>query len=214
MRALWIEDHQLIGDSLEVLFHVLMPELSLDKAKDADAAVELARSFKYQVVLMDWWIGQQGGALTLDALRRAGCQAPVIVVTADDRDATAQQAAALGVAALVTKNADPRSLISTIRDVLNGHTTVTRAPKGGADSPSLPPLPTLDVGSVYPELTQRQADVFRCLMKGHSDKQIARILDVAETTVKTHVRAILQIVGASKRGEAVYQARSRGVIEH
>ena len=43
--------------------------------------------------------------------------------------------------------------------------------------------------------------------------QIARELDISETTVKTHVRAILQLVGASKRGEAVYQARARGAGE-
>jgi DNA-binding NarL/FixJ family response regulator len=70
-----------------------------------------------------------------------------------------------------------------------------------------------NVKTAFPELTARQADVFRELMRGLSDKQIARELGVSDTTVKTHVRAILQIVGVHKRGEAAFEARARGVSE-
>ncbi len=77
----------------------------------------------------------------------------------------------------------------------------------------MPPFPSLDVQVIFPELTPRQADVFRKLMRGASDKQIARDLHLSDTTVKTHVRAILQVLGVHSRGQATYQALSRGAGE-
>ncbi|MEY4763682.1 MAG: hypothetical protein RI907_355 [Pseudomonadota bacterium] len=219
MRALWIEDHQLIGDSLQMLLQVLMPEVSLDKARSIDVAVQLAQSFRYELVLMDWWLGDVDGEHTIQALRQAQCQAPIIVVSGDERDAVVRRAQACDVVAYVTKSADPTALLAAIRsvvDVVQARPPVTSPmPVVGAfPTPSANAPAKLSLVDVYPELTSRQADVFRCLMRGISDKHIARELDISETTVKTHVRAILQLVGASKRGEAVYQARSRGAGDH
>lgn len=219
MRALWIEDHQLIGDSLQLLLQVLMPEVSLDKARTLDEALQFAQAFRYEVVLMDWWLGDLDGEHTISALRAAQCHAPIIVVSADEREAVRRRARALKVHGYVAKTSDPTALLSAIRDAVEG----IRA-AGSLHVPAddiLPnfsgqqsaPLPSLSLEDVFPELTSRQADVFRCLMRGVSDKQIARELDISETTVKTHVRAILHLVGASKRGEAVYRARSRGAGE-
>ena len=65
MRALWIEDHQLIGESLEMLLQVVMPELSLDKARDLDTARQLVQSIPYELVLLDWWLEQSDGATAI-----------------------------------------------------------------------------------------------------------------------------------------------------
>jgi two-component system nitrate/nitrite response regulator NarL len=124
-----------------------------------------------------------------------------------------QRALALGAAAYITKAADPATLVDAIRASIGG---------GGTGAPKSPDrnngtfaveLVPLNVESLYPELTSRQAEVFRNLMRGLSDKQIARELGVSDTTIKSHVRAILQIVGVHKRGEAAYQARARGAVE-
>lgn len=212
MRALWIEDHQLIGDSLEMLLQVLMSDVSIDKARDIDIAVRFAESIPYELVLLDWWLGQVDGATTIKALRTAGCLAPVLVVSGDERDVVLRQALAAGAVGYVTKSAEPEALIQAIRDALGG--IVRRAPRVAFHaSEPLTPLPALDVREVFPELTSRQADVFRGLMRGEADKQIARDLGLSGTTVKTHVRAILQVVGVSSRGAAAYAARSRGAGE-
>lgn len=208
MRALWLEDHQLIGDSLELLLQVMMPEVSLDKARSVEVAVQLAQSFQYEVILLDWWLGETPGPTTLQALRGAGCDAPFIVVTADERPQVLEEAWRLGAIAHVSKAAEPEQLLDALRRVLQGRLSAVAA--GGQMAGALPPAVALDIEQVFPELTPRQADVFRCLMRGLSDKEIARELDVSHTTARTHVRAILQVVGANRRGEAVYKARSRG----
>lgn len=214
MRALWIEDHQLIGDSLEVLLHVVMPEISLDKARDLDSAMRLVGAFPYELILLDWWLGAQGGDSAIRTLREAGCKVPIVVVSGDDREPTMQRALALGAFAYVPKSAEPATLVETIRAALDGSRRPRPAPRLHGHQAAAAPLPPLDVESLFPELTARQADVFRSLMRGLSNKHIARDLGISDATVKTHVRAILQIVGVNKRGEAAYQARARGAGEH
>jgi len=60
-------------------------------------------------------------------------------------------------------------------------------------------------------LTQRQCDVLALLMDGRSNKQIGRALDLAEATVKVHVRSILRVLDASSRTEAVVAAGRLGL---
>lgn len=205
MRALWIEDHQLIGDSLELLLQVVLPELSLDKARDLESARQLVEAIPYEVVLLDWWLGEQDGERTLRALRAAGCVAPVVVVSGDEREPVMRRALQLGVAGYVRKSADPQELIETLRTVLAGKT----APMPRASGAGGPP-PGLDLATLFPHLSPRQLEVFRALLRGASDKQIARELNIGDSTVKTHVRVILQALGVRSRGEAAHAARSAG----
>lgn len=206
MRALWIEDHPLIGDSLELLLQVVMPELSLDKARDLPGALACVERIPYQLVLLDWWLGDREGGLSIEALRRQGCQAPLVVVSGDDRAAVMQRALQLGVSGYVRKSAEPAELIATVQAVLAGG----RAPLPPAAQGPRHDLPALDLATLYPQLSERQLEVFRALMRGSADKQIARELGISDTTVKTHVRAILQVLGVHSRGEASFQARQAG----
>ena len=206
MRVVWIEDHQLIGDSLELLLQVVMPELTLDKARDLHSAQQLIRTFPYKLVLLDWWLGDVDGATSIAALREAGCEAPIVVVSGDEREPVLRRAQALGVAGYVRKSAEPQELIDTLRTVLQGGQTLPPAASNRVSQP------VSDLQAAYPELTARQIDVFREMIRGSSDKQIARELGIGDTTVKSHVRAILSLLGVRSRGEAAHRARSDGAV--
>ena len=209
MRALWVEDHVLIADSLETLLLVVMPELSLDKARDLDTAIGLVRAIPYDLVLLDWWLGAHTGEHFIGKLVEVGCRAPLLVVSGDDRELVKQRALALGAVGFVSKASKPAELVDTIRAVLGN---AQRLGRERAPTPAEAPLPrpNAGVGRIFPELTDRQVEVFEELMLGLSDKQIARKLGVATTTVRTHVRAILEVVGVHSRGEAAHAAWLRG----
>ncbi|MBH9553600.1 response regulator [Inhella gelatinilytica] len=205
MRALWIEDHQLIGDSLEMLLQIVMPELSLDKARDLQTGKELAQSIPYELVLLDWWLGETDGAEAIQALRDAGCSAPIVVVSGDDREPVMRRALDMGVAGYVRKAAGAQELIKTIQTVISGG-----RPETPPASPMRGGLPPLDLQLLYPDLTPRQIEVLQHLVRGESDKQIGRALGISDTTVKSHVRSILASLQVRSRGEAAHRARSDG----
>jgi len=212
MRVLWIEDHHLIGDALEELLRVKMPEVSLDKARDLEMALRLAGAIRYELVLLDWWLGHEDGEHAIRSLRAAGCSTRIVVVSGDEREPVMQRAMAAGAVGYVSKSSEPDRLMDSIRLALSGVISRPQPTQWSSDTGSTAPgpLPSIDIVAAFPDLTARQADVFRALIRGHSDKRIARDLGISDTTVKTHVRAILQSVGVHKRGEAAHLARLRG----
>lgn len=207
MRALWIEDHALIGDSLEALLQVVMPEVSLDKARDLPTAENLVRTIPYDLVLLDWWIGPDTGERAMSRLRGAGCHAPFLVVSGDERGVVRQRALALGAADFIPKAAQPHTLVEAIRATLADKQRPPAEPIAGAEAVQ---RPCVALKTVFPELTERQVDVLEQLTRGLADKQIAKNLGVALSTVRSHVRAILEVVGVHSRGEVAHEARIRG----
>ncbi len=213
MRALWIEDHQLIGDSLEMLLQVVMPEITLDKALDLATASRLVQTFQYELILLDWWLGSSDGESAINTFRAGHMPPPIIVVSGDERESVRTRALELGATAYVLKSASPAELVRVMRQTLRVQPSDRRPAEVASEAwrPRAEPPREPGFRAIFPELTARQAEVFQELVRGMSDKQIARELGISDSTVKSHVRAILQIVGVHKRGEAAFEARARGV---
>lgn len=216
MRGLVIDDERLVLEGLEALLHVNLPDLTLDKTPDLGTGLQLAASVAYEVVLLDWNLSgpagrasSGGGEQLVQALRAAGSRAPIIVVSGDDRRDWAGLVLRLGLSGFVPKTAGGPALIEAIELALKGG--VYLAPLAHRDVPgaaaAAPPAPSpTDILARYPELTSRQAEVFSAMIPGLSDKQIARKLDISESTVKTHVRTILNVVGVARRHQAAWRA--------
>jgi two-component system nitrate/nitrite response regulator NarL len=213
MRALVIDDEQLVLEGLEALLQAMMPELSLDKTADVGTALQLASTVHYEVILLDWHLvapdGQPiDGRELVQALRNQGSTAPMVVVSGDDRPEWPQILLELGLSGLVPKCATGTTLVDAIHVATRGgiylpaKTRIQRVQPSYRQAPAPRPV---GLRERYPELTVRQADVFNVMIRGLSDKQIARELGISEATVKTHVRGILGVVGVRRRGEAVFE---------
>lgn len=212
MRALVIDDEQLVLEGLEALLQAMIPDLSLDKTSSVGAAQQLAASVNYEVILLDWHLqGIDGQALNGEAfvkgLRTAGIHTPIVVVSGDDSPDWPRRVMELGLSGMVPKCASSTVLIDAINVALRGGVYLShqsRDPRGANHPRRAEPSPA-DPRERYSELTVRQAEVFSVMIRGLSDKQIARELGISEATVKTHVRTILSVVGVNRRGQAVFE---------
>jgi len=218
MRALVIDDEQLVLEGLEALLQAMLPDLSLDKTADVNAATLLAASVRYELILLDWHLrGAAGepvdGRSIVQAVRAAGSTAPILVVSGDDRHDWPQLLQEMGLSGMVPKCASGTQLIDAIQVATRGGIYLPAWPLGEASSSwrqPAPPQRALSPRERFPELTARQAEVFEVMIRGLGDKQIARELGISEATVKTHVRGILAVVGVNRRGEAVFEATAAG----
>jgi len=223
VRALLIDDEDLVLEGLEAFLQVSLPDLSLDKASELSAAVELAANLPYELILLDWHLTgldgrhQDGGAV-IEALRAAGSRAPILVVSGGDPTPWPQRVFDLGLAGFVPKRASGATLLQAIKIAMGGGVfLMDRALQQRAEVATRPPqavpLSTDDAASLqqrFPALTERQAEVFRIMLRGASNKEIARELDIGINTVHTHVRGVLAAVGAQRRGEAVFRVVGSG----
>jgi len=133
--------------------------------------------------------------------------APLLALSADERPAAVQAALRAGARGYVPKSAPSAMLEHSLALLLSGETylPVPRSAFGGRR----PAEPAVSGGDPAGCLTDRQQDIFRLILAGCSNKEIARELGVLEGTVKVHVRAVMQKLGAKNRTQvAVVAARS------
>lgn len=165
-------------------------------------------------------LGVGGGSLTDEAVRCRILELldvlafrPLVVISDAVDDLEVKVAAKLGVRGLIPTILDSEVAIRAISFVLAGGTylpskTIARS----IDTPK--PIEALGASAETelvpngksPVLSERQHDVLQALQKGHSNKVIARELNLSEATVKIHVRSLLKKYGASNRTQVAIMA--------
>jgi DNA-binding NarL/FixJ family response regulator len=175
-------------------------------------AVEKAARFSPTVVLMDIRMPELDG---LEATRRilaADPHARILILTTFDLDEYIYEALSAGASGFVLKDDPPEQLLAAIRTVADGQALLspavtTRVIREFARIPRAEP--PKEVG----ELTARELEVFRLVVAGLSNAEIARELFISDTTVKTHVTHVLQKLNLRDRVQAVVLAYQTGLFE-
>ena len=210
-QLLLVDDHALFREGLESILAVRLPEARLHCCASASAADAMLREASIDLVLLDIELGPDNG---LDWLQRWRARHPglaIAILSASIEAPNVERALALGARGFIPK--------TSTGALLAGALGVIRA--GGIYVPPelLPgraPLPEGDLASDAagagdpPGLTPRQQQVLVLLAEGQSNKAIARLLDMADGTVRTHINAIFKALEVSNRTQAVRRAQERG----
>jgi DNA-binding NarL/FixJ family response regulator len=137
-------------------------------------------------------------------------QLPIIMLSADHDSDTVSQALQSGASGFMPKSSLNQVLISAIRLVVAGGVYIPpEALLKSVSKPQVALKPAVSLDSLG--LTNRQIDVLRLLLKGMSNKLISRQIDLAEATVKIHIRGILRALNVTTRTEALVKLTEMGV---
>lgn len=209
MKCLLVDDHAMFRDALSLLIAMQHPGVELRPASRLDEALAvLGSQDPPALVLLDLSLTDSAGLQTLLRVRDASPQSRVIVLSADDRPETVLAAIDAGAAGFIPKTADAGVLQHALAVVLAGGVYVppmTLLLGGGAPAAEAP----RDAASLG--LSPRQVEVLRLLIAGHSNKVIARRLEISPSTVRTHVEALFERLGAHNRTQAVVAAARLGL---
>jgi two-component system nitrate/nitrite response regulator NarL len=211
IRILVVDDHSLFRRGLVALLASDASLLVVGEAGDAGEAVRVAAALQPQVILLDNHLPGVTGIQALAGLREAAPAARVLMLTVSEDAADLQAALRGGACGYLIKTIDGEQLVASIRRCLRGEAAVSpemtgklvAAFQGGAarhDGPA-------DTGTAT--LSAREQEVLQQIARGASNKEIARALAIAETTVKIHVQHILRKLGLSSRVQAAVYATSR-----
>jgi DNA-binding NarL/FixJ family response regulator len=174
----------------------------LIEAKVHDArVVELSKNQFFDLVLVDSG-SLSFGLLTL--LKQAHELSPTTrfaVMSSSDTRADVLNCLSAGFHGFVNKFQSDAGLLAAIGDLLSGQLYVPRWIADGDDhSPELPP--SINTRVKTPKLTRRQNEILPLIAQGMSNKEIAKLLNIAEGTTKIHTAALLRALGARNRTEA------------
>ena len=226
MKVLLIDDHPLILSALQGVIQGLGSHVSVVGVAGARGAREaLAAEPNFDLVLLDLRLGDADGFELLVELRNGWPAVPVVVVSASDRSADVIRAIDLGAMGFVPKRASNETLTEALHVVMSGGIYVppmtTMAGIGDDGAAEAGGAARADTGMPQPQalaafkLTPRQTDVLGLLLRGQSNKLIARELDLSVETVKDHVAAVLRALGVNSRTQAVLavsQMSSQGQV--
>jgi DNA-binding NarL/FixJ family response regulator len=214
VRILLADDQELVRAGLRL---ILEPEHDFEivgEAADGAEAVDLARRHVPDVVLMDVRMPGVDGIEATRQLAQSELadRVRVLVLTTFDLDKYVYAALRAGASGFLLKDTPPDELVQGIRVVASGNAllapSVTRrlidefaqsAPPETADIP-------------LHALTEREQEVLKLVAQGLSNAEIAAQLVVEESTVKTHVRHVLQKLGLRDRVQAVVAAYEAGLV--
>jgi DNA-binding NarL/FixJ family response regulator len=222
MKVLLIDDHPLILTALQNVIQGIGSHVAVVGVAGARAAREaLTADPAFDLVLLDLRLGDADGFEVLVELRNTYPAVPVVVVSASDRSADVIRAIDLGAMGFVPKRASNETLQEALHVVMQGGIYVppmsmsndaeSEPQSEGAARPAATPRAALAAF----KLTPRQTDVLGLLLRGQSNKLIARELNLSVETVKDHVAAVLRTLGVNSRTQAVLavsQMSSQGGI--
>lgn len=201
IRVLTADDHPIFRDGLAALLAV-HPDLQLvAEAVDGAEAVELFRTHRPDVTVMDLSMPVLGGAEAIGRITDEFADARIIALTTYQGDADIHRALEAGARGYLLKDVVRHELADAIRQV---H-------RGGRVVPSAVAQRLVEFTPRI-ELTPREFEVLELMAKGMSNKDIARAIGRTEATVKVHVFHIFDKLSVGDRTEAVMVALRRGIL--
>lgn len=206
------DDHGILREGLRGLLEEYDDLQIVGEATNGAQAVEIVKSLRPQVLLLDLIMPEMGGVEVLEALAAENLPTKTIVLTGADDDELLARSIQSGARGYLLKDAASTQLVDAIRKVAGGDYWLPQdlTPKlfrGMAKKPQGSDAAKLSL------LTAREIEVLKLLGEARSNSEIADALFISEHTVKVHVSRILEKLGLAARAEAVRFAIRSGLVQ-
>jgi DNA-binding NarL/FixJ family response regulator len=215
IRVAIVDDQALVRGGFAVMLGLQDDMEVVAEAGDGAAAIEIARTHRPDVILMDIRMPVMDGiAATKAIVDSADWPVKVLILTTFDPDEYVYKALQAGASGFVLKDISPEDLVAAVRTVADGGALLAPSVTRRLISRFAAP-PSLDssVVSRLERLTSREREVLVAVATGSSNIEIAEDLFVGAATVKSHVSSILTKLGLNNRAQAVAFAYESGLVK-
>jgi two-component system, NarL family, response regulator len=202
ISVLIADDHLVLRFGLATMINRQKDMRVVAEAANGEQVIELFRTHRPDVTLMDLRMPGLNGVEAITAIRKHDGDARIIVLTIHKGDEAVYQAIRAGARGYLLKDVPFPELLAAIRSVHEGKQCI-------------PPEIAAKMAERirYADLTSREIEILKLIARGQSNKLIADRLDVTESTIKHHVATILTKLGAEDRTHAVTLALERNIID-
>ena len=197
-RLLLVDDHPMLRRGISELLSLEDDVEVVGEASNGQEALAFLENNDVDLVILDHKMPVLTGIETLGEIKARNINTKTVLFTVSDSGEDVQEALKLGVDGYLLKDMEPELIIIDIRKILRGELVI---------SPNLASilaqtLRTPSIEDIASNLTSRELQVIQMIAEGLSNKMIANSLDIAESTVKVHVKHILNKTGLRTRVEA------------
>lgn len=201
ISLLVVDDHFVVRIGLKSSINVEADMTVAAEATTGEEAIALYREHRPDIVLMDLKLPGASGIDATKAICKEFPNAAIIMLSTHDGEEDIYRSLQAGARGYVLKTAARDELMNTIRTVSAGQRCIS--PAVGA---------RLAERMTHPDLTAREMEVLKLIVKGNSNKEIASALSITEVTVKLHAGHIFAKLQVSDRTQAATTALQRGIV--
>lgn len=212
IRILLVDDHTLFRSGLKALLSRQADFEIVGEASDGLEGVKLAEQLKPDLVLLDLDMPVMNGTEALAQMLAANRELPVVMLTVSEDAEDLKEAFVLGARGYLVKNIDAEYLVNGVRQVVAGESVMS--PEmiskfvNGIRAKHLSLMPEVRPETVK-SLTERERQILGCLAQGASNREMANLLNMSESTVKAHLQRIMRRFDFSSRVQAAVFAAER-----
>jgi DNA-binding NarL/FixJ family response regulator len=212
IRVLIADDHAIVRDGVRALLALSEDITVVGEAADGRQAVELARTLAPDVILMDIAMPGLGGLEATIEIRKDNPQAKILVLTQYEDREYIRRFLKAGVSGYVLKKAAGAELTTAIRAVSRGGLVLDPDVAREAMREQVGPATPGQAADPYEALTDREKQVLKLVAEGHSNKEVAELLDISVKTAMSHREHIMQKLDLHSRTDLIRFAIQQGVI--
>ena len=202
IRILVADDHPVVREGIIASLKPQRDMTVVAEAKDGLEAITLIKEHLPDIVLLDLRMPLLDGLEVVAEVKTLKLAAKVIILTVFESEHDIHRAVKAGARGYLLKDTSPEEILEAIRRVSAG---ATYLPARIAQK--------LAEGTRKPELSPRELEVLQAVAAGKNDRDTAAQLSITESTVKTHVRSLLEKLGVAGRTAAVMEAVRRGLAK-
>ncbi|MEQ4675632.1 two-component system response regulator NarL [Providencia vermicola] len=197
---LLIDDHPMLRNGVKQLISLEPSLYVIGEAGDGKTGIQIAEEQDPDLILLDLNMPGMNGFETLDELRKRELSGRIILFTVSNYSDDLVNALKRGADGYLLKDMEPEELIIALKEAASGKLVVSPT-LTSVLAESLRDNPNNNENNIA-TLTPREADILELISQGLSNKMIARKLDIAESTVKVHVKHLLKKLNLKSRVEA------------
>lgn len=212
MNILVVDDHPIFIDGISHVLNELAESTCIVKAATGKSAIDaLSTNIEFDLILLDLNLPDLNGVSLLHRFEMNQLFVPIVVISSEEQIGLIKETLDWGVMGFIPKSYSAEKIRFAIRSVLDGQLYIPHSIKHLLNIAS---LKSHDESlALQSGISHKQFEVLVLLSKGHSNEQIALLMNRTEHTVKSHIAALFQILGASNRMECVKIAQKRGLIK-
>ena len=212
IRIVLGDDHTLFRSGLKALLSRQDDFEVVGEASDGLEGVKQAEQLQPDLVLLDLDVPVMNGTEALAQMMEMNRQLPVVMLTVSEDADDLKEAFVLGARGYLVKNIDADYLVNSIRKIVAGESVMspemTSKFVNGIRAKNLSLMPEVRPETVR-SLTERERQILGCLAQGASNREMAQMLNMSESTVKAHLQRIMRRFDFSSRVQAAVFAAER-----
>lgn len=214
IRILIVDDHTLFRSGIKLALQRHEGLEVVGEAGDGLEGIKRAKQLKPDVVLLDLHMPGIGGLEALRVLVEDVPETQVVMLTVSEDAEDLLETLRAGARGYLLKNIDTEFFLESIQRAARGESVMSpQIAHKLADSLRAPPKGGVSASAVNPgKLSPREREIIVMLAHGASNKEIARVLSLSESTIKIHVQGILRKLNIAKRVQAAVYAVEHGLI--